>query len=292
MMRLGSHCSMSSPDYILGSVKEALSYGANALMIYTGPPQNTLRKSVDLLKIEEAKALLEENHIGMDSVIIHAPYIINLGNSVNPDTYELAIEFLRKEIDRVEAIGAKYLVLHPGSHTTGTLEAGLTKIIEGLNIVLKPEDNVVICLETMAGKGSEIGVNFMQLKQIIDGVKLTDKLGVCLDTCHIHDAGMNLAEFDSVLQEFDDIIGLERLKVIHVNDSKNDCGAKKDRHANIGEGKIGFENLCYVVHHPKLVDVVKILETPWIEDQAPYRIEIEMLINKKANLEALNNLRK
>lgn len=282
---------MSAPKYFLGSVQEALSYKANALMIYTGPPQNTLRKPIELLRVEEAKKLLEGNNIPLENVVVHAPYIINLANCVNEKTFELAKDFLRKEIDRVQQIGAKYLVLHPGSYTTATLHEGIQKIISGLNEVLKPEDNILICLETMAGKGSEIGTSFEQLKEIMDGVRLNGKLAVCLDTCHIHDAGYDLTDFDEILNQFDQIIGLEHLKVVHVNDSKNICGSHKDRHANIGEGEIGFDALSAVVHHPKLKEVVKILETPWINKKAPYLYEIEMLKNQSYDPEKLNALK-
>lgn len=291
MVILGSHCSMKAPDYLAGSVKEALSYGANALMIYTGPPQNTLRKPVNALKIEEAKRLLHEHQIPVEHMIVHAPYIINLGNSVRKETYELAVEFLRKEIDRVEAIGAKYLILHPGSYTTSTLEEGMRQIVMGLNEVLTQEDQVIVCLETMAGKGSEIGFEFEQINELIHQCTYSDKLGVCLDTCHIHDAGYDVSDFDHILNEFDRIIGLERLKVIHINDSKNIKGARKDRHANLGEGHIGFESLAKVVHHPKLSHVIKILETPWIGNHAPYQIEIQMLRNNNYDPHALDVLK-
>lgn len=291
-MKLGSHCSMSSPDFLFGSVKEALSYGANALMIYTGPPQNTRRRPIEDLKVKEAVDLLNSQGIPIDNLVVHAPYIINLGNSVNESTFELACDFLRKEIDRVMAIGAKYLILHPGSYTTANLQRGIDKIVEGLNLVLKKEDKVLVCLETMAGKGSEVGYQFDQLKEIIDRTCLNDKLAVCLDTCHIHDAGYDLNQFDEILNEFDRVIGLDRLKVVHINDSKNSSGARKDRHANLGEGYIGFEVLCYVVHHPKLAETIKILETPWVNDHAPYQIEIEMLKNKKYDACALELLKK
>ncbi len=280
-MIIGSHCSMSAPKYVLGAVEEMLSYGGNALMIYTGPPQNTLRKPVGSLKVLEAKALLKEHQIPIEQMVIHAPYIINLANCVNVNTYTLAVEFLRKEIDRVMEIGAKYLILHPGSFTTATLEDGINKIIEGLNSVLKEEDDIILCLETMAGKGSEIGTDFKQLRYIMNNVVYSEKLGVCLDTCHIHDAGMDLTDFDTILKDFDDTIGLEHLRVIHVNDSKNSCGAKKDRHENIGKGQIGFETLCSIVHHPLLEDKIKILETPWIDKKAPYKEEIIMLKHKR-----------
>lgn len=292
MVILGSHCSMKAPKFLLGSVQEALSYGANALMVYTGPPQNTLRKPVEMLKIQEAHELMKTQGIPMENMIVHAPYIINLGNSVKPETYLLGVDFLKNEIQRVKAIGAKYLVLHPGSHTIAPFEDGMNQIIQGLNEVLCEEDDVIICLETMSGKGSEVGFTFEQIQHMIENTKLNHKLGVCLDTCHIHDAGYDVSQFDQILDEFDRIIGLDRLKVIHVNDSKNVQGAKKDRHANLGEGHIGFEALCNVVHHPKLEHVIKILETPWIGDEAPYKIEIDMLKNKSYDSSALDALRK
>ena len=282
-MIIGSHVSMAGKEMLLGSVKEALSYGANTIMFYTGAPQSTLRKPISALKVEEAKALMEENGIDMNNVVVHAPYIINLGNTVKEETYELAVRFLKEEIERCEAIGASRLVLHPGSHVKAGDEAGLNKIVEGLNEVLTDSQHVKIALETMAGKGSELGRTFEQIKYIIDHVEKNHLLGVCLDTCHIHDAGYDLSDFDAIIEEFDRIIGLDRLLVVHVNDSKNPKGAHKDRHENIGYGYIGFDNLCKVVHHPKLKDVPKILETPYIEKIAPYKEEIEMLKNQNFN---------
>lgn len=279
MIKIGSHVSMSGKEMFLGSVKQTLENKANAMMIYTGAPQNTVRKPVEDLMISEAHKLLGENEISLEDVVVHAPYIINLGNTVKPATFELGVEFLKKEILRVEAIGAKYIVLHPGAHVGAGAEAGIAKIIEGLNLVLEEKNNVVICLETMAGKGTECGRTFEEIAQIIDGVNLQDKVGVCLDTCHIHDAGYDLNNTSSVMDEFDKIIGLDRLKVLHINDSKNICGAKKDRHENIGYGEIGFDNIMDVINYPKLKNVVKILETPYILDKtkAPYKEEIEMI---------------
>ena len=282
-MIIGSHVSMAGKEMLLGSVKEALSYGANTFMFYTGAPQSTLRKPISALKVEEAKALMEENGIDINNVVVHAPYIINLGNTVKEETYELAVRFLKEEIERCEAIGASRLVLHPGSHVKAGDEAGLNKIVEGLNEVLTDSQHVKIALETMAGKGSELGRTFEQIKYIIDHEEKNHLLGVCLDTCHIHDAGYDLSDFDAIIEEFDRIIGLDRLLVVHVNDSKNPKGAHKDRHENIGYGYIGFDNLCKVVHHPKLKDVPKILETPYIEKIAPYKEEIEMLKNQNFN---------
>jgi len=282
-MIIGSHVSMSGKDMLLGSVKEALSYGANTFMFYTGAPQNTARKPISQLKIEEAKALMKENGIELDNVVVHAPYIINLGNTIKKETYELAVRFLKEEIERCEAIGATRLVLHPGAHVKAGDEAGLNQIIKGLNEVLSDDQKVRIALETMAGKGSEVGRTFEQIQYIIEHVEKNHLLGVCLDTCHIHDGGYDLNDFDKVLDEFDRIIGLDRLLVIHVNDSKNVIGAHKDRHENIGYGYIGFDNLCKIVHHPKLKDVPKILETPYINKVAPYKEEIEMLRTQTFN---------
>lgn len=276
-MIIGSHVSMSAPDYLLGAVKEAVSYNANALMIYTGPPQNTRRKPISEMKVKEAHELMKCHGISKQSMIVHAPYIINLANCLKPETYELAVEFLTKEIERVKELEASYLVLHPGSHVKAGEEAGLDKIVCGLDEAMQNMGNVSIALETMSGKGSELGYRFEQLRYIIDHVKHGEALRVCLDTCHIHDAGYDIAHFDEVLQEFDRIIGLERLACIHVNDSKNIQGAKKDRHANIGFGEIGYQTLHHIVHHPSLENVVKILETPYIEDNPPYQQEIAML---------------
>ena len=279
MIRLGSHVSMNAPDYILGSVNEALEYSANALMLYTGAPQNSRRVPVDKLKITEGRAKWLEKGMRMDDFIIHLPYIINLANTLKPETYQLGKEVLDSELTRAEAIGARYTVLHPGSSLTGDVELSLKQVAEGLNEVLARHDNVVVCLETMAGKGSEVGMTFEQIRYIIDLVDRKELMGVCLDTCHINDAGYDLTKFDDVLAEFDRVIGLERLKVVHVNDSKNEKGARKDRHANIGEGTIGLDTLARIVHHPLLDDKPLILETPYVGGQAPYKREIEMLRN-------------
>ena len=279
-MKLGSHVSMSSPDYVLGSVREMLSYEANACMIYTGPPQNGKRVSIDKLKIEEAKAVLKENQLSMDHVVVHAPYLINLANTLNLNTFRNSVELLKKEIKRTDAIGSPYLILHPGSHVNAGSEAGIQSIIKGLNEVMSDEQKCIICLETMAGKGSECGSSFEEIHQMIEGVHI-NKMGVCLDTCHIHDAGYNLSDFDQILKRFDEIIGLKYLQVVHLNDSKNVCGSHKDRHENIGRGHIGFDLLCQIAHHPFLENIPIILETPYIDNKPPYKEEIRMLKNKK-----------
>lgn len=284
MILLGSHVGMSGKEMFLGSVKEALSYGANTFMVYTGAPQNTRRKEISELRVEEAKALMAES--GISTFIVHAPYIINLGNSVKPETFELAVDFLKVEIERTHAMGSNILVLHPGSHVDAGVDAGIEQIIKGLNMVLTADTPVYIALETMAGKGSEIGRTFEELKRIYDGVNHPEKLRICMDTCHLSDAGYPVAtDFDGILAEFDRIIGLDQLAVIHINDSKNEKGAHKDRHANLGDGHIGFDTLKYIVHHPLLKDIPKILETPYIDDPEregyklpPYKEEIAKLL--------------
>ena len=283
MLKIGSHVSMNGKEMMLGSVKEALSYQATTFMFYTGAPQNTAIKPISQLRIEEAKALMNENGIDIDDVVVHAPYIINLANTLKPETFELAVNFLKQEVERCEAIGVSRLVLHPGSHVKAGDEAGLKQIVKGLNMALKPNQKVKIALETMAGKGSELGRTFDQLQYMIEHVEHNELLGVCLDTCHLNDAGYDLTKFDEILDEFDEKIGLDRLLVVHVNDSKNDRGAHKDRHENIGYGTIGFDTLNKIVHHPKLKDVPKILETPYIEGHAPYKEEIDMLKTQTFN---------
>lgn len=284
MLKIGSHVSMNGKKMLLGASEEAVSYGANTFMVYTGAPQNTRRKPIEELNIEAGLAHMKQN--GIEEIVVHAPYIINIGNTENPATFELGVRFLRSEIERTAAIGARQIVLHPGAHVGAGPEKGIQKIIEGLNEALTKEQNVQIALETMAGKGSECGRSFEELAQIIDGVTHNEKLSVCFDTCHTHDAGYDIInDFDGVLEEFDRIIGINRIKVLHINDSKNERGARKDRHENIGFGKIGFDALNYIIHHPQLEQIPKILETPYVgEDKKnqkpPYRFEISMLKEK------------
>ncbi|MER2169092.1 MAG: deoxyribonuclease IV [Psychrobacillus psychrodurans] len=293
-MLLGSHVSMSGKEMLLASSKEAASYGANTFMIYTGAPQNTRRKPIEDLNIEAGLQHMKDN--GISNIVVHAPYIINLGNTTKPETFALGVDFLQKEVERTAAIGATQIVLHPGAHVGAGAEAGIQKIIEGLNEVLSTDYPVQIALETMAGKGSECGKTFEELAQIFDGVKNNDRLSVCMDTCHIHDGGYDVVnDFDGVLNQFDHLIGIDRLKVLHINDSKNIRGAAKDRHENIGFGEIGFEALQYVVHHPQLINIPKILETPFVgvdakSKKAPYKMEIEMLRSKTFDPNAIELL--
>ena len=282
-MKLGSHVGMSGKEMLLGSAKEAVSYGAATFMFYTGAPQNTRRKSISELNIDAAWDYLSQHQI--EEIIVHAPYIINLGNSVKPETFELAVQFLQLEIERTAACKSQTLILHPGAHVGAGTEAGIAQIIKGLNEVLTADTPCNIALETMAGKGSEIGRSFEELAQIYDGVIHSDKLRVCFDTCHTSDSGYDIIhDFDGVIEKFDRLIGKDQIAVFHVNDSKNPSGAAKDRHANIGFGEIGFDALSYIVHHPDFTDVPKILETPYIpsptkekKSYAPYKYEMEML---------------
>ena len=281
MLYIGSHVGFNKNTQILGSLEEALSYNANCFMFYTGAPQNTNRCNIeDGLTLE---ALTKMKDLGLDysKVIVHAPYIINLCNENN---FEFSTNFLTEELERVNKLGIKYLVLHPGSHVGLGEEIGLNNIVKGLNIVLnnvKDNNNVIILLETMAGKGSELGKTIEELKYIIDNVEDKNHIGVCLDTCHLNDAGYDMTKFDDYLNEFDKKIGIEKIGCIHVNDSKNEINTHKDRHENIGFGTIGFNNLLRIIYNDKLENIPKILETPYIDKKyPPYKYEIEMIRNK------------
>lgn len=287
MIKLGCHVGMSGKEMFLGSVKEALSYNANTFMIYTGAPQNTRRKPIEELRIEEGWVLMEEN--GIDEFVVHAPYIINLANTVKPETFELAVEFLQLELERTQALRCKILVLHPGAHVGAGAAAGIEQIIKGLNEVLSQDKDgtVNIALETMAGKGTEIGRSFEEIAAIYDGVVHNERLRVCFDTCHTSDAGYDVkADFESVIEKFDKIIGKGQIAVFHINDSKNPQGSHKDRHENIGFGEIGYDCLRNIVYNKDFEAVPKILETPYIPNPetkkrvyAPYKYEIDMLKN-------------
>ncbi|MCE4956132.1 deoxyribonuclease IV [Macrococcoides caseolyticum] len=295
-MLIGSHVSMSGKKMLLAAAEEAASYNASTFMIYTGAPQNTRRKPIEDLNIEAGLAFMKANNLS--NIVVHAPYIINIANTVKPEVFELGVEFLQKEIVRTEALGAQDIVLHPGAHVGAGEEAGIKKIIEGLNEVLSNDNNVRIALETMAGKGSECGKSFEELAEIISGVKNNERLSVCFDTCHTHDAGYDIVnDFDGVLEEFDKIIGLERIKVVHVNDSKNVQGARKDRHENFGFGQIGFDALSNIVYHDVFKDIPKILETPYVQvsedkknKKPPYRFEIEMIKKNQFDAQLLEKI--
>ena len=283
MIMLGSHVGMSAPDMFLGSVKEALEYGANTFMVYTGAPQNTVRKPLETLKIKEGQQLMRAN--GIETFVIHAPYIINLANTINNETYNLAIECLTTEILRTNAMGSNTLILHPGAHVGAGPKAGIAKLTEGLNTVLDNTEGCNIALETMAGKGTEIGRTFEELEQILDGVHHKERMRICFDTCHVNDAGYDIKNSpEEVFEHFDQVIGKKMISVFHINDSVNILAASKDRHANIGAGTIGLEPLKKIVHMQEFENIPKILETPFIPSEAnpavklpPYKEEIAML---------------
>ncbi len=288
-MIIGSHVSFKKDKQLVGSVEEALSYGSTTFMFYTGAPQNTNRQPIDNNLTEEAIELMRDK-IDINNVIVHAPYIINLASDNG-----FAVDFLKQELKRVEQLKMTKLVLHPGSSVKLSREEGIKNIIDNLNKV--GQSKVLILLETMAGKGTELGKNFLEIKEIIDGVNYP--IGVCLDTCHINDAGYDLTNFDKILDLFDDIIGLDKLKCVHINDSKNLINTHKDRHENIGYGTIGFDNLIKIIYHDKLKGIPKILETPYVSKDdtskeklyPPYKFEIEMILNKKFNDNLINDIR-
>lgn len=281
-MILGCHVNFGSRQ-LLGSVKQALSYGANTFMFYTGAPQNTIRKALDDQLTTEAQILMKNNNIDINKVICHAPYIINLANKENLDSWHFSINFLKQEIKRVSLLGVKYIVVHPGNYLKQDLMVALDNIAQALNAILDNSFDVMILLETMAGKGTECGKNMGEIKTIIDKVQYKDKIGVCLDTCHLNDSGVDIALFDYYLDEFDKYIGIDKIKCLHLNDSKNPLASHKDRHANIGYGTIGFNNLINCLYNPRLENISKILETPYIDEFAPYKYEIDMLKTKTFN---------
>ena len=295
-MKLGSHVSMSGKEMLLGSAKEAVSYGSDTFMFYTGAPQNTKRKEISELNIDPAWDYMKEH--GIHDIVVHAPYIINLANTVKPETFELAVDFLRLELERTSACKSHTLILHPGAHVGAGVDAGIEQIARGINEVLTKDTACNIALETMAGKGTEIGRSFEELARIYDKVIYNDKLRVCFDTCHTNDSGYDIIhDFDHVIEQFDHLIGKDQIAVFHINDSKNVCGAKKDRHANLGFGEIGFDALSYIVNHPDFEDIPKILETPFIpsptkekKSYAPYKYEIEMLRNQTFDPDYINRI--
>ena len=283
MLKIGSHVGMSGPNYYLGSVKEALEYGANTFMFYTGAPQNSIRTPLERLKIEEALKLMEENNINVNDVVVHAPYLINLGN-LNPDKYEISYNLLVMEIDRTIKMGCRYLVLHPGASMDYDRVESLNQIARLLNKAIETNPKIIILLETMAGKGSEVGKTFEEIAYLISLIERKECVGVCLDTCHINDGGYDLSNVDLLLEEFNKVIGLDYLKVCHINDSKNPMGAHKDRHENFGFGHIGFEKLTNFIYHPLLNDKIFILETPYVKKNEkdkisypPYKFEIQTI---------------
>ncbi len=300
-MKIGSHVSMKAPNYLVGSVTEAIMDGSNCFMIYTGAPQSTQRKDVEELRIEEFKDLLLQNGIDINDLVVHAPYIMNLAN---PDSEKrnFAIDFLTTEILRTDNIGIPQIVLHPGAHVQQGAEAGIKNIISSLNKVLDNTKGIKtkIALETMAGKGTEVGRNFHELAQIINGVNDNDRITVCFDTCHTFDSGYDIInDFEGVIKEFDELIGIDKITCFHINDSKNTLGSKKDRHENFGFGNIGFDALNYIINHDAFKTIPKFLETPYVslidgeKDRtlSPYKAEIQMIKNGNMDYDLINKIR-
>lgn len=293
---IGSHVSYKNSEGLVGSVKETLKYNSNTFMFYTGAPQNTKRGDIDNFITNEAHKLMKDNNIDINNVIVHAPYIVNLAN---PNNFDFSVSFLKSEVKRCFELGIKYMVLHPGSAVNVSREEAIINISDGLNLILDNDYDVTILLETMAGKGNEIGKSFEELSDIINNIKYQDKIGVCLDTCHLNDSGYDISKFDDVLDLFDSIIGISKIKCIHINDSMNVIGSHKDRHQNIGFGTIGFDNLINVIYNDRLEGIPKILETPYVtkddtsKDKVfpPYKYEIEMIRNKKFDGDLIKNIR-
>lgn len=280
MLLLGSHVGFNKNDQLLGSLNEALSYGANTFMFYTGAPQNTRRYPIEDGLTLEAMKIMKEEGIDYSKVVVHAPYIVNLANDGDSEKYQFSVNFLQEEIERCKLLGITKLVLHPGSHVGLGMDRAISNIANAINMI--SNDSVVILLETMAGKGTEVGSKLEEIKQIIDLVDNKDLIGVCLDTCHLSDAGYDLSDFNKFLDLFDSIIGLNKIGCVHVNDSKNENGAHKDRHENFGYGHVGFDLLMRVIYNERLENVPKILETPYVDrEYPPYKYEIEMIKNKK-----------
>lgn len=285
---IGSHVSFNSKKQLLGSAEEAISYNANTFMIYTGGPQSTIRGTINDEFTYEAYKLMLEHNINAKNVIVHAPYIVNLANRSDKDKYNFYIDFLSKELDRCKTLGLDKMVLHPGSATTCTKEEAIENIAHGINLVYKNTTDTMILLEYMSGKGNEVGTSITELKSIIDKIEDKDRIGVCLDTCHMNDSGVDINNFDNFLDEFDKVIGINKIKCVHINDSMNPLGSHKDRHANIGYGTIGFNTILNVVYNKRLEGIPMILETPYINrneanSYAPYKYEIENIRKKEFN---------
>ena len=290
MLLLGSHVGFSKNDQLLGSLKEALGYGANTFMFYTGAPQNTRRYPIEDGLTLEALSIMKEEGIDYSKVVVHAPYIVNLANDGDPEKYQFSVNFLQEEIERCKLLGITKLVLHPGSHVGLGMDRAISNIANAINMI--SNDSVVILLETMAGKGTEVGSKLEEIKQIIDLVDNKDLIGVCLDTCHLSDAGYDISNWDKLLDEIDSVIGLDKIGCVHVNDSKNENGAHKDRHENFGYGHIGFDTLMSVIYNERLENVPKILETPYVDrEYPPYKYEIEMIKNKKFDEALINKIK-
>lgn len=273
MLNIGCHLSASKGYYNMG--KEAVSIGANTFQFFTRNPRGGKAKEVDIKDVEKFLNLANENDFC--KILAHAPYTINVC-SADENIRRFGIDTMKDDLKNLEFVPGNMYNFHPGSHVGQGEEVGIKLIIEALNDVLNENQQTTILLETMAGKGTEVGKTFEQLKQIIDGVNLKDKLGVCLDTCHVYDAGYDIVnDLDGVLNKFDTVIGLDKLKAIHLNDDKNPFGSHKDRHEKIGEGSIGIEAFEKIINHPKLRNLPFYLETP--NELDGYAKEIALLKN-------------
>lgn len=270
-MYIGCHLSAAKGYAAMG--KQALNLGANTFAFFTRNPRGGKAKEIDPSDVGELLLLMEENKFG--KLVAHAPYTMNLC-AAKENIRQFSKEMLMDDLERMEYLPGNYYNFHPGSHVGQGAETGIDVISQALNEALKPEQTTTVLLETMAGKGSEVGRNFQELRSILDRVELSGKMGVCLDTCHIWDGGYDIVDrLEDVLGEFDQVIGLERLKAVHLNDSMNECGAHKDRHEKIGQGKLGLEAIGRIINHPSLKDLPFILETP--NEEEGYRQEIALL---------------
>ncbi len=273
MLTIGSHLSSSKGFLHMG--KEAVSIGANTFQFFTRNPRGSKAKEIDEKDVAEFRRFAEEN--GIRVILAHAPYTLN-ACSRDVHTREFALQTMEDDLRRMEYVPGNYYNFHPGSHTGQGAEEGIRQIAELLNAILKPEQTTTVLLETMAGKGTEVGRSFEELRGILDRVELSDHMGVCLDTCHVYDAGYDIVEnLEGVLEEFDRVIGLDRLKAVHINDSKNPFASHKDRHEKIGEGSLGLEAFAKIVNHPALRELPFYLETP--NDLEGYAKEIQILRN-------------
>ena len=270
MLNIGCHLSISKGYEYMGN--EALKINANTFQFFTRNPRGGKIKDINKEDIDKLLKLMKENNFV--KILAHAPYTMNLCSD-KEDIREFAKNMMKEDLERMEYLPGNMYNFHPGSHVGQGVEKGIEYIVKALNEVLTENQNTTVLLETMAGKGTEIGRNFEELKTIIDKVKLKDKLGVCLDTCHINDAGYDVSNIDKVLEEFDKIIGLKYLKAIHLNDSMNERGSHKDRHQKIGEGTIGIKNIEKIINNPILRKLPFYLETP--NDLGGYAKEIELL---------------
>ena len=278
MFTIGCHLSSSKGYEAMG--REAVKIGANTFQFFTRNPRGGAAKAIDEEDVKRFLAFAKENDIHV--ILAHAPYTLN-ACAADEGLRTFAKNIMADDLRRMEYTPGNYYNFHPGSHVKQGVEIGIDYIAEMLNEILKKEQTTTVLLETMAGKGSEVGRNFEELKQILDKVELSDHMGVCLDTCHIWDGGYNIVEqLDDVLDEFDQVLGLSKLKAIHLNDSLNPLEAHKDRHAKIGEGHIGLDSLCNVINHPRLRDLPFFLETP--NDLEGYAREIALLKEKRIDL--------